>query len=764
MKNFFQSTVLLLVGVFALSFTAKAQLYEVSLDEKIEKASLIVEGKVIAQESYRSPDGEVYTANKVAVSALLKGKLKESFVTVTTWGGETEEEIVTWSHMLTLRLGEEGVFFLEGNNVPETSNRDFPSPAFEVYSSSQGFLKFAQDENLGRVAFEPFNTYTNIDKDVYMPIALATGQVRTLTTDVSKSSSRTGIRYFFETTSISGTTVNFNIKVNSLYNNELLYKAGAAVNYNTDCFGSNVATSGNLTLQTYGISTNTVYSLTKSNLTSSKAKIELSTTGSVTGISTLTTTQQTLAQASLAIQNPFADPGVSFDVAEMYALSKYWYSGTAYEFDTVVVETDFDLEHFAPQIDSIRPLSLRAGTSDTLRIYGSNFGSTQGSSVVFFSDASVGINQNNRVRPLPDDYVYWSDNLIRVIVPTVGYHDDILTTDYYAGSGPIWVKVGGSTKKSSEEITVRLAANNQSRTESGITKRKETRLSGTYGQYDGYSLYYKPEFKALQGATAAFERALCTWVETDAVNFRIIELDSIHPDYTNYACSINLVSTLPGTVTSSTKAVTTRSFSNVCSDANGVIILVTTKFDIFFKEGENWFVDKDYEPNMNWNGHPDLQALALHELGHAQLLLHVNQDEEVMWWEIFGPKRTLIGGDIEGGNYIKGISSSNGPDDCTKGMAPLTDCGLINDVEDKVFYENSFNVFPNPASNEITIKSPYHSGFQVKVFNCIGKILTIVPFADGTTTLDISSFPPGMYYLSMGDGVTYQETCKIIKL
>ncbi len=469
MKNFFQSTVLLFMCIFAFTYTAKAQLYEISLDEKIQQSSLIVEGRVIAQESYKTSDGEVYTANKIAVSALLKGKLKENFVTITTWGGEMNDEIVTWSHMLTLRPREEGIFFLESNTVPETDNRDFPNPSFEVYSSLQGFLKFVQDENIGRVAVEPFHSYASIDEDIYKPIALATGQARTLITDTSKSGSKTGIRYFFETTSISGSTVNFNIKVNVLYNNELLYKAGAAVNYNTDCFGSNVATNGNLALQTYGISTNTVYSLSKSNLTSSKAKIELSTTGSATGISTLTTTQQTLAQASLTIQNPFADPGISFDVAEMYALSKFWYSGTAYEFDTVVVETDFDFEHFAPEIDSIRPLSLRAGTSDTLRIYGSNFGSTQGSSVVFFSDASVGINQNNRVRPLPGDYVYWSDDSIRVIVPTVGYHDDVVTNELYAGSGPIWVKIGGSTKKSSESITVRLASINRPFNDNGGT-------------------------------------------------------------------------------------------------------------------------------------------------------------------------------------------------------------------------------------------------------------------------------------------------------
>lgn len=764
MKNFFQSTVLLLMGIFAFMHTANAQLYEIGLDEKIQQSSLIVEGRVVAQESYRTPEGEVYTANKVAVSAVLKGKLKENFVTVTTWGGETEDEIVTWSHMLTLRPGEEGIFFLERNKVPETNNRDFPSPAFEVYSSSQGFLKFAQEEDLGRVAFEPFNSYSSIDEDIYKPIALATGQARTLTPDVSKSGGRTGIRYFFETTSISGSTVNFNIKVNSLYNNELLYKAGAAVNYNTDCFGSNIATNGNLSLQTYGVSTNTAYSLTKSNLTTSKAKIELSTTGSVLGISTLTTTEQTLAKASLTIQNPFADPGISFDVAEMYALSKLWNSGTAYEFDTVVVETDFNFEHFAPQIDSIRPLSLRAGTSDTLRIYGSNFGSSQGSSLVFFSDASVGPNQNNRVRPLPDDYVYWSENLIRVIVPSTGYESDTLTNEFYAGSGPIWVKVGGSTKKSSESIFVRLAAINRYNTASGgtIPKRKATRLAGVFSENAGYNLYYTQDFNDLQGAPAAFERALCTWIDTTHVNFRIKEYSEIPNWVLQNACKIDLTNDLgPVGLNVTTKANTLRFYSNSCTSDGNIFIL--QRFEIRFKKSANWYTSEDYEPDFNWNGHPDLQSLALHELGHAQQLQHVNQQNDVMWWEVFGPRRMLKAGDIEGGKYMEGLNISVAPNNCTEPMTPLANC--LSTSTSELVSQEEILLFPNPVTAQLNINNLGGHFETILLTDQLGRQKIERQILGDSAILDLSGLPPGIYFLRVNSKVgNHFSTHKIIKL
>ncbi len=764
MKRTYQITLFILIGILTGLSNAKAQLYEISLDEKIQHSSLIVEGRVVAQESYKAPNGEVYTANKVAVSALLKGKLKENFITITTWGGETEDETVTWSHMLTLFPGEVGIFFLERNKVPETGNRDFPSPAYEVYSSSQGFLKFARNDIGALVAYEPFHTYTNLKDEVYDCVAGKTGQQRMIV-DVSESMlRRSGIRYFFKTLSVSGTTVNFEILVNSLYDNRLLHKAGAAVNYNPDCFGSNIATNGSLSLQSNGISSNTVYSLTKSNLTSSKAKIELSTTGSTTSLSTLTTSEQTLAKASLTIQNPFADPEISFDIAEMYALSKFWESGASYEFDTVIVETDFNFGHFAPKIDSIRPLSLRAGTSDTLRIYGSGFGNIQGSSQVFFSDASVGINQNNRVRPLPDDYVFWSENLIRVIVPTVGYNSDTLTTSYYAGSGPVWVKVGSSTEKSSESLKVRLAAINRSRNDGGtVPKRKAAHLVGDFGEYQGYTLYYTTDFKAKAGAVDAFERALCSWIEKDSINFRIKEQSAIDPIYLQYACSIAMVDNLPGGVSSSTKAVTTRTYIDLCSSGGVVLYTVVRKFDINFRKSTNWYTDEFIDINNNWETKPDLQAYALHELGHAQLLLHVNQMNDVMWWEIFGAKRTLQSGEIEGGQYIQKISRSNGPSGCSSGIAILTDCGLINDL-DGVLPEYSISVSPNPTSGFLTVSSStLGQKQQINLFDNLGQRIFSTSSNEKEIRVDLATYPSGIYILTVLEENGITQTFKIVK-
>ncbi|TAK39329.1 MAG: T9SS type A sorting domain-containing protein, partial [Saprospiraceae bacterium] len=383
---------------------------------------------------------------------------------------------------------------------------------------------------------------------------------------------------------------------------------------------------------------------------------------------------------------------------------------------------------------------------------------------VFFSDASVGINQNNRVRPLPGDYVLWSDNLIRVIVPTVGYHADTLTTNYYAGSGPIWVKVGSSTKKSTEEITVRLAAINRSRNDGGtIPKRKAVHLVGDFGQYQGYTLYYTSAFKAVGGATDAFERALCTLVETDNINFRIREQSEIDPLYLQYACAIDMVNNLPGGVTSSTKALTTRTYVDLCSSGGVVLYSVMRKFDIYFKKSVDWYVDEAVDPNNDWEDHPDLEAFSLHELGHAQLLLHVNQIVDLMWWEIFGAKRTLQAGDIEGGEYIQGISTPNGPNGCSTGIASLTDCGLINSIDGSTS-NFGMKVAPNPTSGSITICSETPSNSKiVRLFDSYGRLAFTKLIVASETEIDISQFAPGIYFMTILEGIDDHVTFKIVK-
>ena len=150
----------LLVQIFFPSVLF-GQLYEVSLDEKIEKSTLIAEGKIVETKCYRADNGDIYTANKVKIVSILKGEHPEKFLTITTWGGELDGEIQTWTHLLTIGTGDYGLFFLEPSRVPAIPNSAF-TISFDVYSGVQGFLAFVQNDARAWVAHEPFHTYTDI--------------------------------------------------------------------------------------------------------------------------------------------------------------------------------------------------------------------------------------------------------------------------------------------------------------------------------------------------------------------------------------------------------------------------------------------------------------------------------------------------------------------------------------------------------------------------------------------------------------------------
>lgn len=749
MKNTFQSFLVALFSLVLLPNFLFGQLYEVSLEEKIKASTLIVEGKVVESISYRADDDNIYTASKIQLSALIKGDYRGQYLTVTTWGGELEGEIQTWSHLLTLSQGEKGIFFLEPTRIPSIIDSDFP-PSFEVYASSQGFIKYVQNDAKAWIGQEPFHTYTDIPNDLYAYIERQTAQKRTLLGG-GGGEPRNGIRYHFTDISLEGNTVNFNIYVNSIIGNKKLFNSGLQLGYNPAFFGSDIATSGNLEMQDAGISQLSAYNLTQSNVTASKVKIELVPAGSLTGLTVINSSEQLLAKGKITIQNLLADPGITYDIAEMQAMSKFYEGGSQLVFDTVIVEGDWRIfEQFSPQINNIDPLTLRAGTDDILTITGTGFGNTQGSSYVQFTNAYEGITSGvDWIQPLSGDYLSWTATEIKVIVPSIGLGSGSGDPTQYAGSGKVRVRVGGSTSTSSQKLTVRLAADNRALADVGssIVKRKKVRLIGDFGELEGYTLYYNQNFKDLNGAVPAFERALCTWVQSSNINFRIKEYSDIDASYQPYACQILRTDLLPAGTQISTKAITTKDYYAGCVDGNGNVIKASLKkFDIFFRKSANWYVNEVYDPTNPfsfWETNQDLESFALHELGHAQLLLHVNQTDDVMYYEVLTPNRTLQSGDSEGGNYIKGISIIAEPGCGVNPIVPNSDCGLIPTFE--VEKEGELELHPNPVMNQLIIESADQIE-ALEIFNNLGMLVMKSVANSKISVSDVSNLNPGIYF------------------
>lgn len=762
MKNIFQTCILALLSLIFLPNLLFGQLFEVSLDEKIQKSSLIVEGKVVKSKCYRAEDETIYTAHKVKVSALLKGDYRKEYLTITTWGGELDGELQTWTHLLTLNKGEQGIFFLEPTRVPAIKDADYPE-SFDVYSASQGFIQFIQNDAKAWIAFEPFHTYNDIPNDLYGYIERQTGQKMTPLGD-SGDGKRSGIRYHFTDIEFQGNTVTFNIYVNSLIGNKKLYKSGIQLGYNPAFFGSNIATNGNLLMQDAGISLSSTYDLIQANVTSSKVKIELLPVGSLSDLTEITTSEQLLAKGSITIQNLLADPGITYDIAEMQAMSKFYEGGLQQVFDTVIVEGDWRPSSEAVTITSVSPLIVAGGVEDIITIKGSGFGTSPDGVLppttkrVLFTPApeafpptyywSTLIRSNTQ-------YVSWTDTMIRVKVPSTGRD---LNNPAYAGgvvNASACSEIIGifdlsttppSIAESPQPIYVKYSAVNQAYSVSGNEHVAKVKLANRNG-LGGYDLKYNSLFDTLNAGNAkkAFERALITWRCNTGVNFRIKDTTHTNTCFINYGL-------LPAGVPTATKAVLSPGALAVCGSNISATFQFLPKFDLIFSNSATWHSDTT-KPNLNWTTKFDLETVALHELGHAHLLWHTNNPANVMYGLANQYKRNLTSDDLEGGNYIVGYSTPTSTPPCTTYMHMTAvnagDCETVG-IKDAEYIENFFFISPNPVSEGFTIRIKDTTNDRmpiekIEIYSIRGQIIKSINAADINMEVSVSDLAPGIY-------------------
>jgi hypothetical protein len=86
-----------------------------------------------------------------------------------------------------------------------------------------------------------------------------------------------------------------------------------------------------------------------------------------------------------------------------------------------------------------------------------------------------------------------------------------------------------------------------------------------------------------------------------------------------------------------------------------------------------------------------------------------------------------------------------------------TEPGIVNSVS-----ESSFQVFPVPSMNEVTILSSQQENFNVDVFDGNGKKVHTIVNCNSRYILDVSTFAPGVYYALISIDGKAVETKKIV--
>ncbi len=764
---------LLVMVLFAITQHLHAQstcgLYEVPLSQRIDQAPLIVEAKVLSSESFHLNPDEIFTRHRLQVFKLFKGSLP-SEIEVITYGGEVNGLRQTYTNLLTLRPGEQGVFFL----IPSL----LVSGAYQAYASSQGVVKYVSDDLGNITGQEPFHHYHSVEQEVFQAIEGQTGQDRVslaatdyerrLTEWLTRKGLNTSVRsdgpvliYGFANPVLTGPAsefLDFEVYARTLWGSFEFGESAIYLDYNPQVFGPNVVANGKLSVSKGDLILSTSYTLTISDETPSQVKIEIDATpGSLEDIGMAA---DEVLNLSVEIGNAFQNPEVYFEEGLMQGNSSFYELVTqTFEPFSYVFAEDSLYSQFgtsATDILDFTPKIVAAGIDDTLTIRGTDFGPQREG---ILNDGSVQFTQqfekatggavDRWYRPLESDYLLWSDTLIQVLVPSIRDNDSINT----AATGKIRVRKRdfAVATQSDTPLTVRFALRNQIvPNQAGQNVSIPIQLVD-YNGGGGYLIRYEPPFLANSGAVDAFERALVNWRCTSGVNF--YRNDTMSIPLTGPQQSRVLFSPLPaGTLAS------TQSGRIPCSDTTGADadIYHFSEFIMRFNSNLTWHTStSDSIPNNSF----DLESRALHELGHAHQLLHVNNSSDLMYFTSLTPTRRVIQPNDSSGGVYQVFTWSAPALPLNYGcMAHIpvnpVDCANITTHTRTASSSLGFNlkVFPNPSDKklhaEIQVGSPVmirtllidYQGREIKQYQSTTQLFH-------NFEIDVSNIPSGMYTL-----------------
>ena len=164
-----KKTLLLFITTLSFTFTTSAQclMYPVLLSQRAPQSSLIIEGKVINQQSFWNANHDkIYTSNLIEVYKTFKNT-SGAYIEIVTEGGIVGNDKHVFEPTLELEVGDVGVFTLNTTNQAA----QFGRPVYTAYANAQGFIKY---DVLNNKASEPFNTYANASTTLYATLAQLT--------------------------------------------------------------------------------------------------------------------------------------------------------------------------------------------------------------------------------------------------------------------------------------------------------------------------------------------------------------------------------------------------------------------------------------------------------------------------------------------------------------------------------------------------------------------------------------------------------------
>jgi len=302
----------------------------------------------------------------------------------------------------------------------------------------------------------------------------------------------------------------------------------------------------------------------------------------------------------------------------------------------------------AATISSLSPTVITAGTKSILTINGSGFGATRGTGFVEFTTALGAF-----AKPLAKDYVSWSDNQIRVMVPS---RLEGQSADNAAANGQVRVTPnGGALATSAGSITVRYALFN---VPISTLDTAAIMNAGNLNNSGGYTFQFNDQFNSTFTAEGreTFLRAMNKWICATRINWTVSPNESAIRTSGNDAVNVisdDVVSPLPASVLGrATNQV------SACGSGNATKA-ITTGVDILFNDNAAGFA-WNFGSDAPTASEVDFETVALHELGHLHQLSHTRStSSEVMAATVAAgfSRKNLTQNDIDGGLDVMTRSS-----------------------------------------------------------------------------------------------------------
>ena len=300
----------------------------------------------------------------------------------------------------------------------------------------------------------------------------------------------------------------------------------------------------------------------------------------------------------------------------------------------------------APTISDFAPRTLAAGAEAVLTISGNGFGSSRGTGFVEFKNADDG--GATRVQARAADYLTWTNTRIQVLVPSSASGGQPVSGGRSAGSGTIRVTTATQeATESSSVLTVVYALTNVESTDGNIIQRPNHVALNSTG---GITFRYGPNFVSRTAAVAAWQRALVSWRCSTGVNW---EVGTPSPANTIASDNENVVAFDAGSELPARVLGRTTSYYLGCFAPNGEVVFRVKEIDMQFDDGTNFQFGP--APALRSLNQIDFETVALHELGHAQQLSHLNLPGAVMHFGVdFGQNTRSLNAasDVAGGRQV----------------------------------------------------------------------------------------------------------------